>query len=195
MNPITAPAGGVVKKILISDGQPVEFDQPLSSSAKADADENPEAADRQPRRDRAAHPSRLPRNGHQDGRGPLDRRRRRDARPPRRRDGVHRPAAGDRILPQHPEHHLGRRDRPRRRHPSRLRLPVSENAQFAEIVEAHDIIWVGPKPEHIRTMGDKIEAKRTAGQARPAAGPRLRRRRSPASRRRRSWPRRSAIRC
>jgi|SRR5579884_1113788 len=29
MNPITAPAGGVVKKILISDGQPVEFDQPL----------------------------------------------------------------------------------------------------------------------------------------------------------------------
>ena len=29
MNPITAPAGGVIKKILISDGQPVEFDQPL----------------------------------------------------------------------------------------------------------------------------------------------------------------------
>ena len=29
MNPITAPEGGVIKKILISDGQPVEFDQPL----------------------------------------------------------------------------------------------------------------------------------------------------------------------
>ena len=29
MNPITAPAGGVVKKIMISDGHPVEFDQPL----------------------------------------------------------------------------------------------------------------------------------------------------------------------
>jgi acetyl-CoA carboxylase biotin carboxyl carrier protein len=29
MNPITAPAGGVVKKLLVSDGQPVEFDQPL----------------------------------------------------------------------------------------------------------------------------------------------------------------------
>jgi len=40
---------------------------------------------------------------------------------------------------------------------------LSENAQFAEIVEAHDIIWIGPKPEHIRTMGDKVEAKRTAG--------------------------------
>jgi len=40
---------------------------------------------------------------------------------------------------------------------------LSENAQFAEIVEAHDLIFVGPKPEHIRTMGDKVEAKRTAG--------------------------------
>ncbi len=40
---------------------------------------------------------------------------------------------------------------------------LSENAQFAEIVEAHGMIWVGPKPEHIRTMGDKVEAKRTAG--------------------------------
>jgi acetyl-CoA carboxylase biotin carboxyl carrier protein len=29
MNPITAPESGVVKKVLISDGQPVEFDQPL----------------------------------------------------------------------------------------------------------------------------------------------------------------------
>ena len=29
MNPITAPEGGMVKKVLISDGQPVEFDQPL----------------------------------------------------------------------------------------------------------------------------------------------------------------------
>ena len=40
---------------------------------------------------------------------------------------------------------------------------LSENAQFAEIVEAHNIAFVGPKPEHIRIMGDKVEAKRTAG--------------------------------
>jgi acetyl-CoA carboxylase, biotin carboxylase subunit len=40
---------------------------------------------------------------------------------------------------------------------------LSENAQFAEIVESHDITWIGPKPEHIRTMGDKVEAKRSAG--------------------------------
>ena len=29
MNPITAPAGGVVKEIMVADAQPVEFDQPL----------------------------------------------------------------------------------------------------------------------------------------------------------------------
>ncbi len=40
---------------------------------------------------------------------------------------------------------------------------LSENAQFAEIVEAHGLIFIGPKPEHIRIMGDKVEAKRTAG--------------------------------
>ncbi len=40
---------------------------------------------------------------------------------------------------------------------------LSENARFAEIVESHNLIWIGPKPEHIVTMGDKVEAKRTAG--------------------------------
>ncbi|SEH20351.1 acetyl-CoA carboxylase, biotin carboxylase subunit [Sphingopyxis sp. YR583] len=39
---------------------------------------------------------------------------------------------------------------------------LSENERFAEIIEAHNMIFVGPKPEHIRTMGDKVEAKRTA---------------------------------
>jgi acetyl-CoA carboxylase biotin carboxylase subunit len=39
---------------------------------------------------------------------------------------------------------------------------LSENARFAEITEAHGLYFVGPKPEHIRTMGDKVEAKRTA---------------------------------
>jgi acetyl-CoA carboxylase biotin carboxylase subunit len=40
---------------------------------------------------------------------------------------------------------------------------LSENARFAEIVEEHRITWIGPSPEHIRTMGDKVEAKNTAG--------------------------------
>jgi len=39
---------------------------------------------------------------------------------------------------------------------------LSENARFADIVEEHNIIWIGPDPEHIRKMGDKVEAKRTA---------------------------------
>ncbi len=39
---------------------------------------------------------------------------------------------------------------------------LSENAKFAEIVIEHGITWIGPNPEHIRTMGDKVEAKRTA---------------------------------
>ncbi|HEX2794766.1 MAG TPA: acetyl-CoA carboxylase biotin carboxylase subunit [Croceicoccus sp.] len=41
---------------------------------------------------------------------------------------------------------------------------LSENAKFAEIVEAHGLIWIGPKPEHIRTMGDKVAAKKSAGE-------------------------------
>ena len=39
---------------------------------------------------------------------------------------------------------------------------LSENARFAEIVEEHNIVWIGPTADHIRRMGDKIEAKRTA---------------------------------
>jgi acetyl-CoA carboxylase biotin carboxylase subunit len=37
---------------------------------------------------------------------------------------------------------------------------LSENARFAEIVEAHGYTFIGPKAEHIRLMGDKISAKR-----------------------------------
>jgi acetyl-CoA carboxylase biotin carboxylase subunit len=39
---------------------------------------------------------------------------------------------------------------------------LSENARFAEILNEHGVHFIGPKPEHIRIMGDKIEAKRTA---------------------------------
>ncbi|WP_294646495.1 acetyl-CoA carboxylase biotin carboxylase subunit [uncultured Aureimonas sp.] len=39
---------------------------------------------------------------------------------------------------------------------------LSENARFADILEAHNIAFIGPTAEHIRVMGDKIEAKRTA---------------------------------
>ena len=39
---------------------------------------------------------------------------------------------------------------------------LSENAKFAEILTEHGIKFIGPSAEHIRIMGDKIEAKRTA---------------------------------
>jgi len=39
---------------------------------------------------------------------------------------------------------------------------LSENARFAEILEEHGITFIGPTSEHIRIMGDKIEAKSTA---------------------------------
>lgn len=36
---------------------------------------------------------------------------------------------------------------------------LSENASFAEMVEAHGFAFIGPTAEHIRMMGDKIAAK------------------------------------
>jgi acetyl-CoA carboxylase biotin carboxylase subunit len=39
---------------------------------------------------------------------------------------------------------------------------LSENAKFADILEAHGIAFIGPSAHHIRIMGDKIEAKNTA---------------------------------
>ena len=39
---------------------------------------------------------------------------------------------------------------------------LSENAKFAEILDAHGITFIGPTAEHIRIMGDKITAKQTA---------------------------------
>ena len=38
---------------------------------------------------------------------------------------------------------------------------LSENAKFADIVKEHGITFIGPTPEHIRMMGDKITAKQT----------------------------------
>ena len=40
---------------------------------------------------------------------------------------------------------------------------LSENARFAEMVEAHGLTFVGPSSEHIRIMGDKITAKTAMG--------------------------------
>jgi acetyl-CoA carboxylase biotin carboxylase subunit len=39
---------------------------------------------------------------------------------------------------------------------------LAENAGFAEMVEEHGFAFIGPTPEHIRMMGDKVVAKRVA---------------------------------
>ncbi|CAI3940268.1 acetyl-CoA carboxylase biotin carboxylase subunit [Commensalibacter papalotli (ex Botero et al. 2024)] len=41
---------------------------------------------------------------------------------------------------------------------------LSENADFAELVEEHGLVFIGPSSQHIRTMGDKIQAKTTMKQ-------------------------------
>ena len=38
---------------------------------------------------------------------------------------------------------------------------LSENAKFADIIKEHGLTFIGPTPEHIRMMGDKITAKQT----------------------------------
>jgi acetyl-CoA carboxylase biotin carboxylase subunit len=38
---------------------------------------------------------------------------------------------------------------------------MSENATFAEMVEQHGFTFIGPTPDHIRIMGDKVTAKKT----------------------------------
>ena len=42
---------------------------------------------------------------------------------------------------------------------------LSENARFAEIVAVHGLTFIGPRPEHIRMMGDKITAKKAVKEA------------------------------
>src|SRR5438445_13525515 len=39
---------------------------------------------------------------------------------------------------------------------------LAENADFATAVAEHGFTWIGPSPEHIRLMGDKVRAKAEA---------------------------------
>jgi acetyl-CoA carboxylase, biotin carboxylase subunit len=127
-----------------------------------------------------------------DGRRALDRRRRRHACAPRRRERVHRPAAGARQLSQHPRSWPPARSpaptRSIRATASCPRTPLRRDPRRAR----HHLHR--PEAEHIRIMGDKIEAKRTArsSASRSCRAPTAR---SPTTRARKRSPPRSAIRC
>ena len=130
---------------------------------------------RQPRRDRAAHPARLPRTRRQGGDGLFRGRPRRQVRQAGRRGGLHRPGAVGAELPQHAGDHLGRRGDRRRGHPPGYGF-LSENADFAERVEHSGFAVHRPD-----ARGDPHHGRQGLGQAgddqgRRALRARLRRR-------------------
>ena len=150
--------------------------------------------DRQSGRDRAPHPSRLPRDGHPDRRGAFHGRQRRHARAPGRRVGLHRPAAGPRQLPQHRRHPVGRHHHRRRRDPSGLRLPVGERALRRGGRGARLHLHRTDRRAHPHDgRQDRRQADRA--RSRPAAGAGLARPGRARSRRSWRWARRSAGRC
>ena len=55
---------------------------------------------------------------------------------------------------------------------------LSENADFAQAVIDAGLIWIGPTPQSIRDLGDKVTARHIAARAEGPAGPRHRRTRS-----------------
>ena len=152
-------------------------------------------AHRQPGRDRAAHPARLPRTRHQDRRRPLRGRPRPQARAARRRDrSASGPPPSRGQLSQHPRHHQRGRGHRHGGHPPRLRLPVGERrlrrAGGAQRLHLHRPAPGDHPPDGRQGLGHRGHE----GGRRPLRA-RLRR---PAGRRQEAhpgdWPARSAIR-
>ena len=162
-----------------------------TGTAPRDVRQNPH---RQPRRDRAPGAARLPGARHPDGRGALDRRRRRHACAARRRERLHRPAAGEGQLSQHPGAARRLRDHRRRRRASGLRLslgerPLCRNPRRAQ----HPFHRPEGRAHPPDGRQDRGQAHRQGARHPLRAG--LRRRRHVRRRRARASPARSAFRC
>ena len=134
----------------------------------------PEDPHRQPRRDRAPHPARLPRAGHSRGRRAFHA----DA------DAMHVRLADESVCigpPPAKDSYLNipailsaaPSPAPTRSIPATASCPRTPRSPRWS--EAHGLTFIGPSAAHIRMMGDKIAAK-VAMAARRPAGPRLRRR-------------------
>ena len=160
MNQIRAPKAGKVARIFaIQRGTGRVWRAAAGDRVGAGVRQGP---DRQSRRDRAAHPARLPRAEH------------------RRRSPCTRPPIPRRCMSGSPTR-ASASVRPRPPRATSMPWPLlaaaeitgadaihpgygflSENADFAQMVEEHGFTFIGPSPEHIRLMGDKIVAKATA---------------------------------
>ena len=115
-------------------------------------------ARRQPRRGRRPRDPRAARARHRGGRRLLDRRPRLAPRPARRPRGPHRPAAGDRELPQIPSVVAAANTTGCEAvHPGWGFL--AENPAFVAACADNDLVFVGPSAEVMARMGDKVQAK------------------------------------
>ena len=165
MNQIPAPRAGTVKRILVEDGTPGRIrraaDDHRMSARQAGRTDVQQDPDRQPRRDRAARHPRLPRDGHQVGRGPLHRRRRCDACAHGRRKRLHRAGAVVGKLSDQCRASSRPARSPAPRRSIRATASCPRTPAFAQALEDHGITFIGPTAEHIRIMGDKITAKET----------------------------------
>ncbi len=174
MNQIPAHRSGTVARVLVDDGCAGRV-RPATGRHRVRQGDVPEGPYRQPRRDRAPHPQGLQGARHPDGRRPLDRRLQCHARAPRRRERLHRPAARQGQLSQHPVDHGGLRDHRRRRGAPGLRLPERERALRPHPRRAQDHLHrplVAPHRDH----GRQDHRQEDGGGARHPGGARLGRR-------------------
>ena len=160
-NDVRAERDGVVEAVLVDLGR--ARSRPASRCLRirlmvTDVRHRPH---RQSRRDRAAHPARLPRPGPQDRRRPFRGRSRRVLCAPGRPGAVHRAGGGRRRAISNQAAILFAAEGQRRAgDPSRLRLPVGERGLRRAGRSRPASIFIGPSAACIRIMGDKVAAKR-----------------------------------